>query len=212
MKVLVFDVDGVLGNFEKLRILRDKAHIRAVAKKHGIITEEAKKLFFETKRKLKKQNKPSTIATMLHLGISKEKFYEIMNSVEVKNRIILIKNARKVLKKLAKKNKVVALTNTPFYATVKTLKYLRLCSYFDKIYTIDKYDYVKPSAKIFRRILKDFNCRSGYSIGDSIEKDIAPAKKAGLKTILFIHKTIKRPKNVDYVITDLTELLSIIRN
>lgn len=212
MKVLVFDIDGVLGDFGKLRTLRDKAHIRAVAKKKKISIEEAKKLFFETKRKLKKQNKPSTIATMLHLGISKEEFYKIMNSVGVKNRIILIKNAQKVLKILAKKNKIIALTNTPFDATVKTLKYLRLFSFFNKIYTIDKYNYIKPSTKIFRKILKDFNCKFGYSIGDSIEKDLIPAKKAGLKTILFIRKKMDKQKNVDYVITDLIELLTIIKN
>lgn len=211
MKVLIFDIDGVLGDFEKLRVLRDKAHLRAVAKKQGIIIEEAKKLFFKTKRKLKKQNRPSTIATMLHLAISKEEFYKIMNSVDVKNRIILTKNAQKVLKELAKKNKIVALTNTPFDATVKTLKYLRLFSFFNKLYSIDKYDYIKPSTKIFRKILNDFKCKTGYSIGDSIEKDLIPAKKAGLKTILFTHKKIEKPKNVDYVITDLLELLAIIK-
>lgn len=212
MKLLVFDIDGVLGDFEKLRVLRDKAHIRAVAKKQGIAIEEAKKLFFKTKRELKKQNRPSTIATMIHLGISKGEFYKIMNSVDVKDRIILMKNAQKVLKKLAKKNKIVALTNTPFDATVKTLKYLRLLSFFDRLYTIDKYDYIKPSTKIFRKILNDFKCKTGYSIGDSIEKDLIPAKKAGLKTILFTQKKIKKSKNIDYLITDLIELSGIIKN
>ncbi|GAJ23857.1 unnamed protein product, partial [marine sediment metagenome] len=102
-------------------------------------------------------------------------------------------------------------TNTPFDATVKTLKHLRLFSYFDKIYSIDKYDYIKPSTKIFRMILKDLNCKFGYSIGDSIEKDLIPAKKVGLKTVLFTQKKIKNLKNVDYVITDIIKLIPIIK-
>lgn len=210
MKVLIFDVDGVLGNFDDLHKDRDVAHIKAVAEKNSISFEQARKLFFDTKEKLKKLNKFSTIDTIQSLGITKEVFYQIMNSVPVEGRITITKNAKLVLEKLSRKHVIVALTNTPSDATLKTLQHLGLVAYFDKIYSIDKYNYVKPSMDIFRKIMNDFRATEGFSIGDSIEKDLIPAKKVGLKTILFCRQKTKTTYFVDYIITDLIELTKII--
>lgn len=206
--LVVFDVDGVLGNFEELRKDRDLAHIRTVAEKKEISFEEAKELFFETKKQLKTQGKFSTIETLTALGVSKEKFFETMNLLPVENKIILTPYAREVLKKLKENNFLVALTNTPHEANITTLRYLGLLEFFDDIYSIDKYNFVKPSTKIFEKILEDFGVELGYSVGDSVEKDLLPAKKLGFITVLFGRQ--EKPFEVDFTITDLRELLRII--
>ncbi|MBU1849205.1 MAG: HAD-IA family hydrolase, partial [Nanoarchaeota archaeon] len=207
-KIFVFDVDGVLGDFQKLKIIRDVAHIKNVAKKNKLNISKAKKLFYETRKKLKTKGKHSTINVMQKLGITKKEYYNIMNSVSVKNRIIITKNAKKTLKKLSKENAIVSLTNTPYFAMKKTLQHLRLFEFFDKLYCIDTHNYIKPSMKIFRTILKEFNCKKGISIGDNLKKDIVPAKKVGLKTIWYT-KEKKEEKYVDYKIDDLKEIIEI---
>ena len=47
-------------------------------------------------------------------------------------------------------------------------------------------------------------------IGDSIENDVLPARKAGLKTIYYGWKTLCRPADPQPCITTLTELLKIL--
>ena len=124
MDVIIFDVDGVLGDFTKLKHLRDIAHIQNVALKHNIDFEAAKELFFSTKKKLKEQDKHSTIDTMMELGFSREEYYESINSVPVEGNIVLTEHAVEVLEKLSKKYNIVALTNTPHDSNKKVLVYL----------------------------------------------------------------------------------------
>ncbi|MFH1064319.1 MAG: HAD family hydrolase [Candidatus Woesearchaeota archaeon] len=208
-KILVFDVDGVLGDFEQLRILRDKAHIAAVAEKKGMTIAESSILFYDTKKRLKHLGKPSTVDTMNHLGITDEEFFSIMNSVPIEGNIIPTKDVIRVLSRLSDNAVICALTNTPYEATVKTLEHLGILKFFSKIYSIDRYSYKKPSSDIFRRIATDFGCTDVYSIGDSIEKDLTPAKSIGMKTIHF-PGTDKEHKDVDHSITDLKEIINIL--
>jgi FMN phosphatase YigB (HAD superfamily) len=201
--VLVFDVDGVLGDFDVLRKKRDVAHITAVSRLKGLSYPETEQLFFQTKGKLTSQGKPSTIDTMQELGISKPEFFTIMNSVPVEGGIVITPHAKAVLEELSKKHHIVALTNTPYDSNVATLRYLGLLDFIDKIYSIDKYNFIKPSSSMFEKILEDFGVTQGYSIGDSAEKDLLPAKKAGLKTVLF------GEGDADFVVNDLRELLDV---
>ncbi len=208
MSLLIFDVDGVLGNFEQLKKLRDQAHIQAVAAKRNLTVNEAERLFFQAKEKLKQEGRYSTLDVMLKFGISKDEFFQIMNSVEIIGNITPTPNVKEALSNLAKRHIVVALTNTPYQAMIKTLDYLEVSSLINKIYSIDQYDYIKSSTKIFKIILQDFPQRPVYSIGDSIEKDLIPAKHEGIKTILF--GTTNNQEEVDFFITDLTKIKKIV--
>jgi len=214
--LLIFDIDGVLADFTKLRLLRDIAHIQAVTKKHNISQDQAKQLFRNTKENNKALGKHSTIDTMLSLGITKEEFYQIMNSVPIEGNIIPVENVQSVIKQLSERHKLVALTNTPDRATRKTLQHLNILQYFTKIYAIDKQNYIKPSQEIFKQILLENNAAIAVSIGDSFEKDLAPAKVLCLRTILFqIAKNKQdnqKEQKADYTITDLQQLLNIIES
>jgi FMN phosphatase YigB (HAD superfamily) len=143
---------------------------------------------------------------MQELGISKTEFFAIMNSVPVEGGIVMTPNAKEVLQHLAQSHILVALTNTPYEANVATLRYLGLLDFVDRIYSIDKFDFVKPSSTIFSRIMEDFNADVGYSIGDSVEKDLLPAKEAGLRTVLFGGQV----GNADFVISNLKDLLEVL--
>lgn len=81
----------------------------------------------------------------------------------------------------------------------------------------------KPSLdfyRLFTRKLPEYNCEPGQVlyVGNDIQKDIAPARKLGMKTALYAgdRRSIrhekgeaeKEPFRADLVITDLTQLLS----
>ncbi|MEA3430025.1 MAG: inositol monophosphatase family protein [Nanoarchaeota archaeon] len=186
--LFIFDIDGVLGNFEKLRKLRDVAHCKAIANKHNITEKQAIKLLNETRIKLKQEGKHSTIDAMRALGVSEKEFYDIMNSVPVEGNIVLTSHVVELLQKLKSGNAIVALTNTPTKAILATLEYLGLLHFFDAVYCIDKYNFVKPSIEIYKTIMGDFKAKEVISIGDSEEKDLKPAKQLNLKTFYFSTK------------------------
>lgn len=206
-KILIFDIDGTLANFDKLLEYRYEKFIREISIKGNLSLDNARELFFNTKFELKKFDKYSTIDAMKHLGFSEQEFYDMMNDVSVENRIFAFDGVKEVLKELSLKYRMVVLTNTPYIATIETLKYLEVFEYFDGIYSIDKNSFVKPSVNIYEKILLDFNCKDGYSIGNSVEKDLVPAKEVGLKTILINNSYDS--DFVDYKITGLRELLKI---
>lgn len=210
-KLMIFDVDGVLGDFTQLKLLRDQAHIEAIARKHQITMNQARILFYNTKEKNKAVGKAATMYTMLSLGITKEEFYAVMNSVPIEGNIVPTKDVQQVIKTLALNNILVALTNTPYDATIKTLNYLEVLPCFKKVYTPDRYNYIKPSTEIFKQILSEHNFQPhlSISIGDSIEKDLKPAKNIGIKTVLFSQKLQATVDDAYYTICELNQLLPI---
>ena len=154
--LLIFDVDGVLANFEKLRKLRDVAHIERISLNNNVSHEVAEKMLANARELLKSQGKHSTIDACNHVGTTQDQFYQTMNEVPIEGNIIPAKDVEKVCEELAVNHTLVALTNTPYDATKKTLQVLGVKKYFTKIYSIDRHDFVKPSSDIFMKIMIDF--------------------------------------------------------
>lgn len=82
------------------------------------------------------------------------------------------------------------------------------------LYISEEIGSIKPSREFFSRILMDFgaapcNC---LMIGDSVSSDILGAKNAGMATCWynFKHKPIPDGNTVDYTISKLSELYSIV--
>ncbi|MGM5488876.1 MAG: inositol monophosphatase family protein [Nanobdellota archaeon] len=207
--VLIFDVDNVLGYFERLRSLRDVAHIRYIANKLGMSYNGADYLYWETKRQLREKGRMSTCDTFIELGLGKSDYHESMNNVPVEGHIDPTPHAVEVLQKLSRDYTICALTNTPLKATIDTLKYIGIFQYFDRLFTIDLVEYVKPDPRTFEHIMAEMNAKKGVSIGDQLGKDLAPAKEVGLTTIWFTPKPEKHP-HADYAINDLREIPGIL--
>ena len=59
-----------------------------------------------------------------------------------------------------------------------------------------------------------FEVKDCVSIGDSVHKEIVPAKSAGMKTVLLLAKTVNVPKEehkfADFIINDLKELPEVL--
>ena len=211
-KLLIFDIDGTLADIDDLIIARQNNFIKEISFKNKIDLNDAKVLFFETKKKVESLGKYSTVDILLNLGFSKFDFFSMINRVGVNNRVIAMNDALDVLETLSNDFRIIALTNTPYLPAVNTLKKIGIFSAFEKVYCMDRDDFVKPSVDIFEKIFRDFNCRKGYSIGNSVDKDLVPAKEVGLKTVLLdVNGENKKCESIDFKIKSLRELLKIVK-
>jgi len=216
MKLLIFDVDGVLEKEERVARARLNNLVKLIADKFKISRREAEKRFFDRKKKIGKE--PSSVRVLTSFGFTRNDFFRAID-VDKANPAGLIephKHCREMLQKVSKGNKIVTLSNTSKRATVATLKILKIEKYIDKAYSSEQFDESKPSLKILRRILNDmrFKARDAVYIGNSYEKDIRPAHKLGMKTILFnSEKKYKKAADVpeaDFVIKDLIEIVKLV--
>ena len=83
----------------------------------------------------------------------------------------------------------------------------------DFICTAKEAKAVKPNPQIYRTVLQKLGVKPNEAlmVGDTIEIDIIPPKKLGMKTALLCRREKKTVKEADHVITSLRQLLNIIR-
>lgn len=213
MKLYIFDVDGVLDNDKPLLDARLKQQLLAVSNKHSISFDEAIKLRKKTKDSLSETRKHTSFYLLEALGFSRQEYFDIINSVNPTG-LIEPSPHLDILNLLRKENRVVAYSNTPHDALIKTLHILGVVNYFHKIYSVEDFSESKPSPMIIQHILDDqgFTKENAINIGNSYEKDVVPAKRVGVRTVLYdaIHKYDNKPTPMaDHVIFDLIELKTL---
>ncbi|PIU21370.1 MAG: histidinol-phosphate transaminase [Candidatus Diapherotrites archaeon CG08_land_8_20_14_0_20_34_12] len=121
--------------------------------------------------------------------------------------------SEKILDKLSKQYRLAILTGRPRKETVYIMKKFGLDRYFSKIICLeDTFPKLKPNPYGLNGLLKDFNAKKAYYVGDSAE-DITCAKKAGIKPILYLRKNRNLMKIFRKVvkISDFKELFEVIK-
>jgi len=96
------------------------------------------------------------------------------------------------------------------------LSSLNLQHFFDHIITFDDTGEMKPSSVPFKKILELLEVKPEESImiGDWVERDIVGAAKVGMKTAFARYGNDKhdiKDVNADYELTDVSELLDIVK-
>lgn len=126
------------------------------------------------------------------------------------------KNVVPTLKKLKRKYKLVVLSDAPRIQAWIRLAAMDLQSMFDHVITFDDTGMKKPGRKPFVLALKRLKLKPDecVMVGDSLKKDIAPAKKFGFKTVFAKYGGNYEPVKVkpDYTIDDIKEILAIAEN
>ena len=122
-------------------------------------------------------------------------------------------NVVPTLNRLRKKYKLAILSDAPRIQAWIRLAAMQIQDKFDLVVTFDETKSKKPSLKPFLYILKKLKLKPEecVMIGDSLKRDIAPAKEIGFKTVFAKYGEDKEKTKVkpDYVINDIKELLKI---
>lgn len=115
-----------------------------------------------------------------------------------------------VLKELKEKYRLVLISNTDCFSLPQVLDKFELRGLFEKIFLSYEIGAIKTDKIFLQRVLASLNLRPEdcLLVGDSIQSDIMPARRAGLKAVL-----VDRKNNRDYhpkikTLKDLSQFLS----
>jgi len=223
IKAIIFDLDNTLIDFMKMKRLSCEAAMDAmisaglkISKKRGL------KILFQLYYKYGLEYQ-KIFQVFLKKVIGRVD-YKIMASGIVAYRRVKegllypYPNALPVLNKLKKKYKLVILSDAPRIQAWIRLVAMDMQDKFDLVVTFDDTKVRKPNRKPFLFALKKLKLKPNecMMIGDSLLRDIAPAKKLGFKTVFakygYLGKRFggKIKVKADYVIKDVKELLNIL--
>lgn len=89
----------------------------------------------------------------------------------------------------------------------------KISDYIDLKLTSRNVGYRKPHGKAFKIMLEKFNCKPQEMIfvGDE-KKDIQGAQNVGIQTVLINRNKEEKEFNQDYTVTNLLEIIDIIKN
>ncbi|MBD3249077.1 HAD hydrolase-like protein [Candidatus Woesearchaeota archaeon] len=213
MKLIIFDVDGVLEKEEEIMKRRKEALAQAIADKLEVSFKEGFKKFQDAKKNLPKEKKTTSAYLFMEFGFTRKKYFEVLDGVDPEGIIDRHDNCLEMLKELKKRGyTVITYTNSSKKSSVKTLKVLGIHKYIDRVYSTEEFTESKPSTKNILKMVKDmgFDKKNTVMVGNSLEKDITPPYELGIKAILF--DSYKKYKSIKEgtVIHDLIEVLDLV--
>jgi putative hydrolase of the HAD superfamily len=219
IKAIIFDLDNTLIDFMKMKRLSCEAAMEAMIKA-GLKIEKKKgmRIIFQLYSQYGLEYQ-KIFQAFLKKVIGRID-YGIMASGVVAYRRVKegllypYPNVVTTLDKLKKKYKLAILSDAPKIQAWIRLSAMKMQDKFDIVVTFDETKAKKPNPKPFLYILKKLNLKAEecLMIGDSLKRDIAPAKKLGFKTV-FAKYGYESGENArvkpDYIINDIKELLRI---
>lgn len=190
IKAIIFDVGGVLALGESIIVngkQRNSVHLD-VAKKLKISLDQWFDAIDTTYAKSIEGNLPEDKVSRIiakNLKISVKKLEEIVKKAYKKN----FNQNKKLFKKafeLKNKGYLIGVLSDQWYLSKESLMPSKLYKKFDKVVVSCDVGMRKPNPKIYKLILKQLKIspKQAFFI-DNQEWNIKPAKKIGIKTILY---------------------------
>ena len=226
IKVVLWDVDATLLNFEKA----EKAAINSLFEEFGFgeCTEEMLQNYMKINRRhweaLEKgtMEKPQVLVGRFQeffgaygLDVSKAPAFNELYQVRLGDTIVFNDNGYELVESLKGKVLQCAVTNGTKVAQDRKLEKSGLIHLFDQVFISDVIGYEKPSVEFFAPVFEyigDVDKSEILIIGDSLTSDIRGGNNVGILTCWYNPqgKVKDRDVQVDYEIKDLNEVLSII--
>ena len=131
----------------------------------------------------------------------------------------MVKSTRTILQKLKQKYKLGVVSDFLYPPALrKMFQKFKLTEYFDAIVISGEVGWRKPHLTIFKIALKllEVSPHEAIFVGDSIERDIAPSRKLGMRTILIDpHRKasineLPEDERPDVVVSRLQDILRIL--
>ena len=124
---------------------------------------------------------------------------------------------KSTITKLRKKYKIAVLSDAPIEKAWLRIVLMDIDNLLDAVITFEDTKKKKPHPLPFRKAAEKLKVRPSeiLMVGDSIHKDMQGAKRLGMKTCLALYgRTLKpkvNPKDVDFMIGRISDLLGIVR-
>ena len=151
-------------------------------------------------------------------GLSEKQVYEVeKRAVWDKSRLCLYRDARPVLAHFHRRCFLGLIANqSP--GTAERLRSYGIAGYFDLVFASAELGLAKPEPAIFAAAIEQSGCASenAWMVGDRLDNDIRPAKKAGWHTIRILkgYNRKQHPRDEldvpDHTIASLGEIVDII--
>ena len=204
IKVVVFDLDNTLYDYDTCNALAEKKLFRTIAEEFGVTEEDAKNLLKNAKLDVKEQLGDEVAAShnrLLYMqNICEQadknpflyamKFYNVywdtvLENMEPFDYVVSLLDELK-----AKKIKIGILTYLTAHIQYRKIEKLGIGDRIDCLVTSEEAGAEKPSEKMFSLMLRKLCVKPEeiLMIGDSEKKDIVGAEAVGMKTLLFEKK------------------------
>lgn len=212
-RVIFFDVGDTLYTNEDLEKEYPRQLYKLISQTKYIEKEEAKALLKETTEKLIQTEKHVTkVRAMAELGFSRMQVHEAFAKVDPHQFLSKDPELTKVMAKLAKKYKLGLISNFKKSHLLQIIDALGLPSnHFPLMITEDIVKEIKPALEPFQKAIEFAGVSPNQCVyvGDSPSKDMRPAKKVGMLTILV--KSNPDPEDLEHAdasINSVKELVS----
>ena len=201
IRLVLFDLDNTLLDFEKMKVESIRAAISAMQKKGLKI--EAKKAFDEIFKiyKNKGWEYHFVLDKFLKSNLKKMDYNELAAGINAyrekrEKTLKLYPNVKKTLGRLKEKNiKMAIITDAPKLQAYIRLTKLGIDKYFDKVIEGKRQ---KETGRPLKKALKKLKLKPDeiLCVGDSVERDLKPAKRFGMTACLAEYGASKREKRL----------------
>lgn len=211
VKALLFDIGGTLYKNKTFDSAFPKQVALLLAKRLGISELEASARIKQRQEELSTtEGDPSKVRAMATFGVSRTEVHKAFCEVNPNAFLRPEPEVAKVFEQLASRSLHMAILSNFRSTLVRAiLKCLGIeFSLFEFALTEDDGLPIKPALEPFEEAVRRFRVpasQTGY-VGDSLEKDIIPAKAAGMTTF-WIHESPAAHAAADCVLPTVTDLL-----
>ena len=209
IEAIFFDTSDTLYHSPEFEDAQSKRPILQLSEARKIPYDQAKALFKKTKEELTgKMVHVPKVAVMMELGISRLEMQQYLGQVDSNQYLQHDEQLNSMLGRLHEKYQLGIITNILAEFLYRILDSLGVDrTYFRHIVSVDNTEHSKPHEEPFLKAIELTGVKPEQCVyvGDSLTKDIIPAKKAGMRTV-WMSKEAKEDGHVDVPISSIYEL------
>jgi putative hydrolase of the HAD superfamily len=196
INAIIFDMDGTLYTSDEITKQFAAAAYYTLAKADKIPLARAQKRIEERRAELKAKSgfpTPYTL-TLRSFNIPIDLWHkENINFFDPRDYLHKDDKLKQALTKLKKDFCLVVMTNNNRVQTDRVLEGLELIGLFDRVYTYNSFEILKPDPVFFKRSVAELGIKpeTCLFVGDRYDVDLRPAKELGMQIL-----EVKGPKDI----------------
>jgi putative hydrolase of the HAD superfamily len=212
---VIFDMDNTLFDFVEAKLRACKAVVECLERTDDLALLE---YFLKDRKEIENKNNIAQYLSDrdIYSKPSFEKCCEVYTRTKLRN-IVVYPGVLETLKEIKDNEmKLAVVTDADLRNAQARLQKTELFQYFEVVVAYDMVDKLKPQPDSINFALDKLKVTPEVSVlvGDSLDRDITPAKSLGMLTVYASYGdrnfNENRTNEADYTITNATELLNIL--